>query len=155
MARRYPTDISPIAGLPGAEPANVAALTVLVNVGDDIALVGPCVPTLSKSWETLQATQVTQMLRAHRSSLPEGDVEVATLAPADVDEMLELVERTRPGPFRRRTIELGTYIGIREHGRLVATAGERTWIGDCREVSAVCTHRDGGGAGTRGRSLLG
>jgi hypothetical protein len=91
MARRYPTDISPIAGLPSTEPANVAALTALVDVGDDIALVGPYVPTLSKSWETLQAMQVTQMLRVHRSWLPAADVEVATPVPADVDETLELV----------------------------------------------------------------
>jgi predicted GNAT family acetyltransferase len=140
--------------LPGAEPANVAALTALVDVGDDIGLVGPYVPALPGSWETLHASQLTQMLRRNRSPLPEGDVEVTTLGPADVDEMLELVDHTRPGPFRTRTIELGTYIGIRERGRLVAMAGERTWIGDCREVSAICTHPE---AQRRGyaRALIG
>jgi hypothetical protein len=147
LARRYPADISPIAGLPGAEPANVAALTKLVDVGDDIGLAGVYVPVLTVNWETLHASRLTQMLRRDRSAIPEGDIEVVRLGAADVDEMLELVERARPGPFRRRTIELGTYFGIREHGRLVAMAGERTWIGDCREVSAVCTHPEVQGRG--------
>ena len=68
--------------------------------------------------------------------------------------MAALVELTHPGPFRARTIELGTYIGIRDRGGLVAMAGERTWIGDFREVSAICTHPD---AQRRGyaRSLIG
>jgi predicted GNAT family acetyltransferase len=54
---------------------------------------------------------------------------------------------TQPGPFRSRTNELGNYLGIREAGRLVAMAGERMWIGDCREVSAICTHPDARGRG--------
>ena len=40
---------------------------------------------------------------------------------SDVDDMLDLVERTRPGPFRRHTIDLGTYLGIRRDGKLIAT----------------------------------
>jgi predicted GNAT family acetyltransferase len=65
-----------------------------------------------------------------------------------------LVEITKPGPFRPRTIELGTYLGIREGRRLVAMAGERTWVGDFREVSAVCTHPDTRGRGYA-RALMG
>lgn len=72
----------------------------------------------------------------------------------DVAEILALVELTKPGPFRSRTIELGTYLGIREGGRLVAMAGERTWVGDFREVSAICTHPDAQGRGYA-RALMG
>ena len=61
--------------------------------------------------------------------------------------MLALVELTHPGPFRRRTVELGNFVGIRRDGRLLAMAGERMWIGDFREVSAVCTHPDAQGRG--------
>ena len=53
----------------------------------------------------------------------------------------------QPGPFAVRTIEFGTFLGIREEGRLVAMAGERMWIGDWREVSGVCTHPDPAGRG--------
>lgn len=142
LARRYLPTISPIAALPGAGPASVAALEALVEIGDDVGTVGPFVPALPENWETLYESQITQMIRVDRSPLPEGGVDASILGAADVAEMLALVELTKPGPFRRRTIELGTYLGIREGGRLVAMAGERTWVGDFREVSAVCTHPD-------------
>jgi predicted GNAT family acetyltransferase len=147
LARRYPADISPLAGLPAAEPANVAALEALVEVGDDMALTGPFVPALSKTWETLYESRLTQMIRTDRPLLPEGDADASILGAADVTEMLALAELTKPGPFRPRTIELGTYISIRESGRLIAMAGERLWIGDFRELSAVCTHPGAQGRG--------
>jgi predicted GNAT family acetyltransferase len=119
-----------------------------------LGIVGPFVPTLPENWETLYESQITQMIRVDRSPLPEGDVDASILGAADVAEMLALVELTKPGPFRPRTIELGTYVGIRERGRLVAMAGERTWVGDCREVSAICTHPDAQGRGYA-RALMG
>ncbi|GAA0249427.1 GNAT family N-acetyltransferase [Cryptosporangium japonicum] len=79
------------------------------------------------------------------------DPEAIRLTAADVPEMLDLVARTRPGPFERRTIELGTYLGIRRGGALVAMAGERMHPPGHTEISAVCTdpaHR-GQGLGTR------
>ncbi|WP_408887679.1 GNAT family N-acetyltransferase [Neoasaia chiangmaiensis] len=51
---------------------------------------------------------------------------------------MELADRTRPGPFARRTIELGTYIGIRRGGALVAMTGERMRFDRFTEISAVC-----------------
>ena len=81
-------------------------------------------------------------------------MQIAVLSAADVDDMLALVELTHPGPFRERTIELGNFVGIRQHGRLLAMAGERMWIGDHREVSAVCTHPEAQGRGYA-RALMG
>ena len=154
LARRYPVAISPIAGLPGVGPANVAALQALVEVGDDMGIVGPLVPALPENWETLHESQITQMIRADRSPLPDRDIGASILGADDVAEMLALVEVTKPGPFRSRTIELGTYLGIREGGRLIAMAGERTWVGDFREVSAICTHPNAQGRGYA-RALMG
>ena len=153
LARRYPEAISPIGAVSGVSAAHGAALEALIEVGDDVALIGPA-PALGANWETLYASRLTQMIRRDRSPLPQGDVEAATLGGADVPEMLALVGLTHPGPFRTRTIELGRYIGIRRQGRLVAMAGERMWIGDSREVSAVCTHPDVQGRGY-GRALVG
>lgn len=147
LARRYPADISPIAGLPDVEPANVAALEALVDVGDDMGTAGPRVPVLPGNWETLHEARLIQMIRVDRTPLPEGRIHACVLTAGDVAEMIALVDLTKPGPFRLRTIELGTYIGIREQGRLVAMAGERLWVGDHREVSAVCTHPDAQGRG--------
>jgi predicted GNAT family acetyltransferase len=64
-----------------------------------------------------------------------------------VDEMLALVELTKPGPFFRRTPELGSYLGIREADRLVAMAGERLRPLGHTEISAVCMHPEYRGRG--------
>jgi len=147
LARRYPAGISPIAGLAAPEPANITALETLVSVGDDMATVARSTPKLPAHWEILYESRLTQMIRSDPTLLPEDPVDASTLGPADVPEMLALVELTKPGPFRLRTIELGTYIGARQSGRLLAMAGERLWIDDFREVSAVCTHPDVQGRG--------
>jgi predicted GNAT family acetyltransferase len=147
LARRYPAAYSPITGFPDTGDVDVAALESLVEVGDDMGSVGPRAPVLGSNWELLLETPITQMIRTERSLLPEGDVETTTLGESDVADMLALVELTQPGPFRLRTVELGHFIGIREGGRLVAMAGERMWVGDCREVSGVCTHPDAQGRG--------
>jgi len=147
LARRYPADISPIAGLAAPEPANITALETLVSVGDDMATVARSTPKLPAHWEILYESRLTQMIRSDPTLLPEAPVDASALGPADVPEMLALVELTKPGPFRLRTIELGAYIGLRQSGRLLAMAGERLWIDDFREVSAVCTHPDVQGQG--------
>jgi ribosomal protein S18 acetylase RimI-like enzyme len=147
LARRYPSSISRIAALPGDAPANVAALESLVAVDEEIGIAGPFVPALPSNWETVHEAQLVQMVRSEQTPLPHTDDEVTVLDADDVPEMLALVEVAKPGPFRPRTIELGTYFGIRENGRLLAMAGERTWVGNCREVSAVCTHPAAEGRG--------
>jgi predicted GNAT family acetyltransferase len=80
-----------------------------------------------------------------------ADPETVVLGPDDVPEILDLIARTEPGPFRERTIEMGTYLGIRRDGALIAMAGERQHPPDWTEISAVCTdpqHR-GQGLATR------
>jgi ribosomal protein S18 acetylase RimI-like enzyme len=154
LALRYPVDVSPFAGLPQMAPRNLAALEALVGVGEDVGLVGQAPPALSDHWKVLRELKVTQMILSDRALRPEGDVAAAVLGAGDLHQILPLVELTKPGPFRPRTIELGTYLGIREGGRLVAMAGERTWVGDYREVSAVCTHPEVRGRGYA-RALMG
>ena len=153
LARRYPSAISPLTGLNEQDGDASASVAAIVAPGDDFGVFGPA-PALGPGWEVVREARVTQMIRRDTALLDEGSVDVLTLAPADVPEMLELVELTQPGPFRPRTIELGKYIGIREGGRLVAMAGERMWIADFREASAICTHPDARGRGYA-RALIG
>jgi ribosomal protein S18 acetylase RimI-like enzyme len=68
-----------------------------------------------------------------------ADPGVVPLHAADVPQMLDLVARTEPGPFRPRTRELGTYLGIRDGDALIAMAGERIRVPGYTEISAVCT----------------
>jgi hypothetical protein len=50
-----------------------------------------------------------------------------TLRAADVEEMLDLVARTEPGPFGPQTYRMGRYLGIRRAdrrgGALIAVVG--------------------------------
>ena len=69
-----------------------------------------------------------------------SDPQVIELSVADSAEMIELTTLTKPGPFSTRTHELGTYLGIRHAGKLVAMAGERLKVPGFTEVSAVCTY---------------
>lgn len=88
-------------------------------------------------WETLMRLDAVQMTGEDLEPVP--DSEAVRLTAADVPEMLDLVERTKPGPFFPRTIEMGTYLGIRRNGELVAMAGERVHPVGWTEISAVCT----------------
>jgi predicted GNAT family acetyltransferase len=79
---------------------------------------------------------------------PAPAADAGRLGPDDVDDMLALVGRTHPGPFERRTIELGDYIGVRdEAGSLVAMAGMRMRAPGHTEISAVCTDEVARGRG--------
>jgi predicted GNAT family acetyltransferase len=68
--------------------------------------------------------------------------------------MLDLVRRTRPGPFEKRTYLLGGYLGIRRGGALVAMAGERMHPPGWTEISAVCTDPAQRGQGLAARLTL-
>jgi hypothetical protein len=70
------------------------------------------------------------------------DVAIETLGDADAAEMLALAALTRPGYFSTRTHELGTFLGIRHEGRVIAMAGQRLHVPGFHEVTSVCTHPD-------------
>src|SRR5262249_1543970 len=67
-------------------------------------------------------------------------VDIVTLGAEDVPAMMALTELTKPGPFHKRTHELGTFLGIRVAGDLVAMAGERMKPGNYTEMAAICVH---------------
>jgi ribosomal protein S18 acetylase RimI-like enzyme len=98
-------------------------------------------------WEQVFGIPTTQMVAGDLEEAPARDAQ--QLGPDDVPEMLDLVGRTHPGPFERRTVELGDYLGIRDDtGALVAMAGMRLRPPGYTEISAVCTDEH-----VRGRGL--
>ncbi|MEW1873214.1 GNAT family N-acetyltransferase [Streptomyces caelestis] len=113
----------------------------------------PAVPP--PDWEPVFTLEGRQMIWSGGDHPGHPDAEpgsgVVGLGPADVPEMLDLVERTRPGPFRPRTHELGAYLGVRERGVLVAMAGERLRPPGWTEISAVCTAPEARGRGHAAR----
>ncbi|MFE9932277.1 GNAT family N-acetyltransferase [Streptomyces sp. NPDC005533] len=147
-AGRYARDTSPFAALRDPEdPGAWADLAALVGPGREVWVTG--LPTPPPDWETLMTVPGVQL--DGRAVRAEAAPEAVPLGRGDVPEMLELVGLTRPGPFLDRTVELGTYLGIRHEGRLVAMAGERMRPAGWSEISAVCTHPDHRGRGLAGR----
>ncbi|WP_438295006.1 GNAT family N-acetyltransferase [Streptomyces sp. HUAS TT7] len=134
---RYETDVSPWLGLPEDPDADDwADLAALAGPGAEVALPGVRV-ALPEGWEITFDLEGVQLVDETVDARP--DEEAVRLGADDVPEMLALVERTRPGPFLPRTVELGTYLGIRREGRLIAMAGERLHPPGWTEISAVCT----------------
>ncbi|WP_251092047.1 GNAT family N-acetyltransferase [Streptomyces sp. Caat 7-52] len=134
---RYPVDVSPWLALPD-EPGEQdwADLAALAGPGADAPLPGFC-GEVPADWEITFRVEGVQLVDDGLAAAP--DTEAVRLGPADVPDMLDLVARTRPGPFLPRTVELGTYLGIRRGGALVAMAGERLHPPGWTEISAVCT----------------
>ena len=101
-------------------------------------------------WEpvfTLPGLQFVHEGDAPTAVAAPADTELVTLSAVDVPDMLGLVAATRPGPFFARTHEMGTYLGLRRDGELVAMAGERLRPPGWTEISAVCTAPDARGQG--------
>jgi ribosomal protein S18 acetylase RimI-like enzyme len=147
-ALRYPADVSPFIALPDNPDAqDWADLAALVGPGEVVPLVGAGEPPAG--WEIAFLGSGVQLV--DESVVASPDEEAIRLTTADVPEMLALIDRTKPGPFLPRTIELGTYLGFRRHGALIAMAGERLHPPGWTEISAVCTDAAyrGQGLGTR------
>jgi len=144
-ARRYLPSVSPFAAFPDdVTPSAWAALAGLMGP-EQVAIVFRAeVGALPEGFTELLRLPGEQMIGPPPGSPhPAGpDVELLTLSAGDVPDMVDLVTLTQPGPFEVRTIELGTYLGVREGGQLVAMAGERMHLDGHTEISAVCTHPD-------------
>jgi len=147
IAARYQPETFLVAAVPENNPLGFIDLRNLVEIDEVIAVFGK-LPDVLPGWEILESNHYPQMICD--SLKPASKVDVIRLTAIDVPEMLELIAITQPGPFLRRTIELGQYIGIRQDGQLVAMAGERLHMTGFCEVSAVCTHPDYRGRGYGG-----
>jgi predicted GNAT family acetyltransferase len=146
LAKRYPVDIAPFAATRDQSAESYDALAQLLGLGGTAALPLATMPKLPAGWTVLRKAEATQMVwNGSMSTPPKRNVEELNIS--DIDEMLALVELTKPGPFLRRTPELGTYLGIHEGGQLVAMAGERIRPVGYTEISAVCTHPEYRGRG--------
>ncbi len=149
---RYPPDVCPFMALP-AEPdaADWADAASLVGPG---GLLPPAAVQVAPpaGWAVEMVGDGVQMTAEGVAAL--ADPEAVRLGPADVPEMLALTGRTKPGPFLSRTVEMGTYLGIRRGGVLVAMAGERLHPPGWTEISAVCTDPAWRGHGLASRLVL-
>jgi predicted GNAT family acetyltransferase len=150
QARRFMPEVSPLAGFREPTPEGYESLAGLLSPRGTIGLFLDAPYQARAGWSLVAGAPMPEMVyqgngaELQRSSSDPGILE---LGDADSPDMMELTALTKPGPFNKRTHELGGYLGIRRDGKLVAMAGERLKIPGYTEVSAVCTHPEHTGHG--------
>ncbi len=150
QARRFVPEVSPLAAFREPTREGYESLTGLVQTGETIGLFLEAPYQPQAGWSFVAGAPMPEMVYqgdavpARQSS---SEPEIIELGDADSPDMMALTALTKPGPFGKRTHQLGTYIGIRLDGKLVAMTGERLKIPGYTEVSAVCTHPEHTGHG--------
>jgi ribosomal protein S18 acetylase RimI-like enzyme len=156
QARRFTPEVSPLAAFREPTPEGYESLAGLLGPRGTIGLFLDMPYQPRAGWSLVAGAPMPEMVY-EAASVPFSQAshapEIVELGAADTPDMMELTALTKPGPFNRRTHELGTYLGIRREGKLVAMAGERLKIPGYTEVSAVCTHPEHTGHGY-GRILM-
>jgi ribosomal protein S18 acetylase RimI-like enzyme len=152
-ARKFPREVSVLAGFAEPTPENYDSLASLLNPAETVGLFLQGPPDPPAAWSIVSTGPLLQMIYDKPSSpaarareFPSDGVrsnpDFIRLTLADVPKMLALTKLTLPGPFGARTHEMGDYFGIRSAGTLAAMAGERLRLPGYTEISAVCTHPD-------------
>ncbi|MEY9758665.1 GNAT family N-acetyltransferase [Bradyrhizobium yuanmingense] len=145
-ALRYPVDMTPFADMADMSAASFAALGDLMSGSQVAVLFTPEPVEIPAGFKVLLAEPGEQLIGSPADTSLR-DAEIVRLGATDVSAMMALTELTKPGPFAARTHELGTFLGIRARGELVAMAGERMKPGNFTEMTAVCVHPDHRGRG--------
>jgi predicted GNAT family acetyltransferase len=152
-ALRVHPDFGLFAGAVDNSSEALADLGALVAEFGTVGLVELAAPPTVPGTEVLSSALCLQMVA--ETVAPAWDVafEMLSLNDADAAEMLALATLTKPGPFFTRTHQLGSFIGVRVDGQLVAMAGERMRPDGFTEASGVCVHPDHRGKGYAARLL--
>lgn len=155
LARRYAADVAPFAAI--AEPSQAALddlAALLTTPADSVWLFHDSLPAHP-------ALKVLGPLPCFRMAFP-ADLpippparnDIVKLTAADADEMVALTDIAFPGFYRRRTVQMGAYFGIRDDtGQLISMCGERVAVPGHAEASGLCTHPEHRGKGY-GEALL-
>lgn len=157
LARHYPRDMAPFSAI--AEPSAAAYRDLARDLakGIEARLFRPSRESPPPGWEQISMRPILQMvlerdLPPRRPSPADGDIRA--LSSADAEAMLGLAEAAKPGPFDRRTAELGHYIGLVRDGSLVAMAGERLRLPGLVELSAIAVRPADRGRGLASRLIV-
>ena len=147
-ARRFVREVTSLSAFEVPDPQGYAALGKLAGIGGTAAVFLGSPYEARPGWELVAGAPLLEMVCENgRPVRYDSAPTIIRLGGEDATEMVELATLTKPGPFGLRTHELGTYVGMRCEGKLVAMAGERLKVPGYTEVSAVCTHPDHTGKG--------
>lgn len=143
---RFQPAVEPFLAKYDDSAASLAAAAALIEPDEELILLQTSPSPVPPGTELAGERMAAQMVAGSSEPIPMPDM-VEPLRESDADEMFTLAQLTRPGPFLRETHRLSQFWGIREHGRIVAMAGERLKLPGLSEVSGVCTHPDAQGRG--------
>ncbi|HEY9731053.1 MAG TPA: GNAT family N-acetyltransferase [Drouetiella sp.] len=145
IARRYLPSYTTLAGMAQETDAAFASLAQITAPTQRIGICSQADIDVPSTWICSAKFPVAQMICDELLACRTFPMEILT--DDDVPEMKELVMLTQPGPFANRTIKFGTFLAIKENGKIAAMAGQRMKVPGYDEVSAVCTHPDHQGKG--------
>jgi ribosomal protein S18 acetylase RimI-like enzyme len=147
LARRFAPEMTLLGALAANTPMAFDSLAQLIQ-RDAVTLYFSSPPKLPAGWEVVRAVELNQMVQETETppSTPaletrnQASPEIVELTPADVPEMSAVYAATRPGrTLCPRIQKLGTFLGIRDQGKLAAMGGQRLHIAGYREITTVAT----------------
>ena len=117
LARRYPVEVTALGALNQPTPEAFESLAHITG-GDVVALFSYRPVKIPEKWKTIHTSNLVQMVcESPKLVRDENTPLIEELTAADTDDMIALTRLTNPGPFGKRTQELGLYLGIHQDGR--------------------------------------
>ncbi|RYE36950.1 MAG: GNAT family N-acetyltransferase, partial [Sphingobacteriales bacterium] len=138
----FDVEVSPFVGFKDGYQTGFEELSNLLPAGRKILYATRNQLSSHEGWKLIRLIEGAQFLYLPKQGFDDDFSKLEPLNESHVQQMIELAQLTRPGPFDYRTIEFGNYHGIFAQEKLVAMAGRRLHVYGYVEVSAVCTHPD-------------
>lgn len=137
--RFFPSDVSPFIGMEQWDQDAQQHLLANMPEGRSLSVMIAAPVHLLDEWEVIVSIPLYQMVCNSFIPFRQEGLTIRETGMADVPSMTDLTARTKPGPFFRRTIEMGRYFGLFDGDTLASMAGERLKLPGYTEVSAICT----------------
>ncbi len=147
LAKHCDPNVIPVAATADHSEAAFADLATLFKVGEGAFILEADPPQAIPGFALTDKFSAYQLVCQQRTPIPKMDVDFIELTQADMQDAIQLVRLTEPGPFIPSLFSKRRFVGIRQAGQLVAMAGERMIAGGYVEISGVCTHPDWRGKG--------
>jgi ribosomal protein S18 acetylase RimI-like enzyme len=143
----YDEEVSPYVGFAEDYVNGFNDLYELLPTGRRILYARPTSISIPQGWQLQHEIKGLQFVYEGGKEFNADFSNIQSLSETHVEQMIELVRLTKPGPFGKRTIDFGSYFGIFDKDKLVAMTGQRLHVANYTELSAVCTHPDHLGKG--------
>lgn len=153
-AKYFIRDVAAFAGLESYTESNLENLYNISPFKQPVVLFTPGEIPLSDNWKINLKKPLLQMVFEENDSMIPDFSDVIPLTDGNIEAMLELTGKTKPGPFLSRTIDFGNYMGIFDADRLVSMTGQRMQPDPYTEISAVCTDPQYTGRGYAAKLIM-